>query len=222
MESLVSAMKEPYVYSLSILWGGFIVSFCIAMVFAYLCFNLPKRVQKVIKGVAFFIESIPDVVFIFSIQLFVIWVFQKTDLLVVKPLAGFDNVYMLPIFTIAILPSVMLFQMMILAFQNEETKTYVEYAKAKGLSRKDILFRHIFRNALVTVFSNMQYLFWFMLSNLLVAEYLFNMRGFFSFLYKHKFETEVLAIGLIAVFIPFYIVDIVGKWFITYLTGEGE
>nr|WP_255404885.1 ABC transporter permease subunit [Geobacillus sp. FJAT-46040] len=174
--------------------------------------------QKMVKGIAFFLESIPDVIFIFSTQLFVIWVFKKTDLLIVNPVAGFDNVYVLPIVMISILPSILLFQMTFLAFTEEKDKPYVEYALAKGLSKTAVLWRHMFRNALITVFSNVQYLFWFMLSNLLVAEYLFNMHGLFRFLYE-QLPPEVVAIGLAMLFLPFYIIDVAGKRVIAYLTG---
>ncbi|KDE50461.1 MULTISPECIES: ABC transporter permease subunit [Geobacillus] len=216
---LLSTMMEPYAYSLIILWGALAVSFLIAVTGAYICFLLPRPLQKMVKGIAFFLESIPDVIFIFSTQLFVIWVFKKTDLLIVNPVAGFDNVYVLPIVMISILPSILLFQMTFLAFTEEKDKPYVEYALAKGLSKTAVLWRHMFRNALITVFSNVQYLFWFMLSNLLVAEYLFNMHGFFRFLYEQLHTPEVVAIGLAMLFLPFYIIDVAGKRVIAYLTG---
>lgn len=39
-----------------------------------------------------------------------------------------------------------------------------------------------------------------MLSNLLVTEYLFNMHGFFRFLYEQRHAPEVVAIGLAMLF----------------------
>jgi peptide/nickel transport system permease protein len=218
--TFVGAVLDPYRYSMSLLFGILVVSLLCGLLSTYIAVLLPEKMQKLIKRIMFFIESIPDVIVIFSIQLFVIWVYQKTDILVVDPIAGSDVVYILPIITTSILPSIILFQITYHAIKEEEGKLYIEFAKAKGVNKHHILIVHIFRNVCITVFSHSQYLFWFIMSNLLVTEYLFNINGIYSFMYKYLSSSEILASCLIMIFFPFYLFDALGNLLIYYLTGE--
>jgi peptide/nickel transport system permease protein len=216
---VLTALKEPFTYSFVILSGAGFISVVSSIFLAFMCMILPAAIKKMIKGMAFFIESIPDVVIIFSIQLSIIWFYKKTSLLVVNPIGGFENVYLLPILTVAILPTIMLFRMNLLSFEEEERKPYCDYALSKGISRKMVLIRHVFRNVAITVLFNSQYFFWFMLSNLLVTEYLFNMSGFFSFLFKQKSNPEVLGIGLTLLFLSFFLIDLWSRILIKKMNG---
>ncbi len=221
-DPFLSAIKEPYIYSFIVLFFAFLLSLLLAGFFATFTVLAPSPIQKGIKAVAFVIASIPDVIVVFSIQLSFIWVFEMTDVLIVDPIAGFDNVYVLPIVTMAILPSIFLFQMMVLALQEEETKLYVEFVRAKGFSKSYILFKHILPNILITVLSTIQYVLWFMLSNLLITEYLFNMNGFFRFLYMQFGYPNIFFLCIAILFIPLYFLDVLAKWFVVYMTGEGK
>ncbi|MGM9988193.1 MAG: ABC transporter permease subunit [Bacillaceae bacterium] len=211
---------EPYVYSCTILAGGLVAAFVLATLLSFVHYMLPSKLQTVLKELLLFVGSIPDVMFIFGMQLFVIWIFKKTELLVVEPFGLFSNVYALPIFTLAIAPAILLFRGMILAFDEEKGKEYVEYAKAKGLSKTWILFRHIFRNALVTIFSNFQLIIWFAISNLLIIEHLFYIKGYFSYLLSVIREPDIFYVSLSLLFIPFYLLDVAMKGITLFFTGK--
>jgi peptide/nickel transport system permease protein len=198
---ILTALKDPLTYSFVVLIGAGLISLIASVLLVFLCMILPSYIIKIIKGLAFFIESIPDVVIIFSIQLSFIWLYKKTNILVVNPIGGSENVYLLPILTVAILPTLMLFRINLLSFEEEERKPYCEYALSKGISRVVVLIRHVFRNVAIIILFNTQYFLWFMLSNLLVTEYLFNMKGFFSFLFDQKSSPEVLGVGLTIIFV---------------------
>ncbi|AFU15459.1 binding-protein-dependent transport systems inner membrane component [Bacillus thuringiensis MC28] len=173
-QSFVEILQGPYLYTIIILLGGLLISLVITTVLAYIIFLLPKRTRLIVNGLTFIMNSIPDVIMIFSIQLFIIFIFKETGVMIFNPISGFENIYAIPILTMAILPASMLYQLIIIAITNEEKKLYVEYAIAKGLSRHWIISRHIFRNVIVSLFGNLQYIFWFMFSSLLIMEYLFN------------------------------------------------
>lgn len=210
---LINVMTNPYVYSLIILATSFIVSLVVAVTLSFGSILLPVKLRKMVQECLYFLQSIPDVMVIFATQLIFIEIYHKTGVMILDPIAGFDNVYILPILVVSILPGVMLSQMTLLAIEEESQKTYVEYAISKGLTKKWILFKHMFRNVLVTVLSNIQYLFWFLISNLLVLEYLFNMNGYFKLLYcliDHH-NPEAFFVCLVFLFIPFYLFDVVSK-----------
>ncbi|WP_218780450.1 ABC transporter permease subunit [Bacillus sp. EAC] len=219
---LTNLIQEPYVYSLIILAASFLTSLMVALILSFGLFLLPIRIRKIVQECLYFLQSIPDVMFIFATQLIFIWIYHKTGVIILDPIAGFDKVYILPILVVSILPGMMLSQMTLLAIEEERQKTYVEYAITKGLTMKWILFKQIFRNVLVTVFSNIQYLFWFLISNLLVLEYLFNMNGYFKLLYQLKDTPEAFFVCLVFLFIPFYLFDVVSKLLIFKLTGEEQ
>ncbi|MGG0177603.1 ABC transporter permease subunit [Gottfriedia acidiceleris] len=221
---LMNLMKEPYTYSLIILAVSFLCSLLLALFCSFGLFLLPVKIRNIVQEWFYFLQSIPDVMFIFAAQLIFIWIYKKTGVMILDPIAGFDKVYVLPILVVSILPGILLSQMTLLAIEDERQKTYVEFAKAKGLTMKWILFKHIFRNVLVTVFSNIQYIFWFLISNLLVLEYLFNMSGYFKLLYFliKNHNPEAFFVCLVFLFIPFYLFDVLSKFVILKLTGEEQ
>ena len=217
---LWSYLVEPFTYSFIILSSSFICTFTLGILFSYVTYLLSPKMQRVVKEGLFFLQSIPDVMFIFAVQLLIIWLYKKTNILIVDPVAGLEKVYVLPILVVSILPGIMLFQMTYLAIEEERKKTYVEFAKAKGLSSGWILFKHILRNVVVTIFSHSNYLFWLLVSNLLVVEYLFNMHGFFHLLYTVIKTPDIFYICLVTLFLPFFLIEIIFNVVAITLTGK--
>ncbi|MGG2028836.1 ABC transporter permease subunit [Gottfriedia sp. S16(2024)] len=215
-------LKEPFVYSFIILSASFICTFTLGILCSYVTYLLSLKMQKVVKECLFLLQSIPDVMFIFAVQLFIIWLYKKTNILIVDPVAGLEKVYVLPILVVSILPGIMLFQMTFLAIEEERKKTYVEFAKAKGLSSGWILFKHILRNVVVTLFSHSHYLFWLLVSNLLVVEYLFNIHGFFHLLYSVLNTPDAFFVCLVALFLPFFFIEVVFNLLAIKVTGKEQ
>ena len=218
--NLIEIIKGPLWYSLIILVGGLCLTFLAALFLEFIHYFLPPLLKKMVRGIAFVIQSIPDVIMIFSLQLLTIWIYKQTGVLVIDPIAGFDKVYLMPILTLSILPVVMLFQMIDLSVSEEEDKLYVNYAYSKGFSKKYIFFVHILRNTVLTLFSNLQLLFWLMISNLLLLEILFNVNGFMKLVRQIVFEPDIFAVTLTCLFIPFYLVDVLGKFIVKKMNGE--
>ncbi|MGG2027323.1 ABC transporter permease subunit [Gottfriedia sp. S16(2024)] len=215
-------LKQPYVYSFIILSTSFICIFTLGILFSYGTYLLSPQMRKVVKECLFLLQSIPDVMFIFAVQLFIIWLYKKTNILIVDPVAGFENIYVLPILVVSVLPGIMLFQMTFLAIEEESKKTYVEFAKAKGLSNGWILLRHILRNVVVTLFSNSHFLFWILISNLLVVELLFNIHGYFKLLYTVSNTPDVFFVCLIVLFLPFFFIEAVFNLVAIKVTGKEQ
>ncbi|MFL8937412.1 ABC transporter permease subunit [Rossellomorea oryzaecorticis] len=220
-QNLLEALAEPYMYSAKVLLSVLIVSIIAGLGLSVMTALLPKKIQSAIKEAAFFFESIPDVIALFSIQLIIIWIFKKSAILLVNPVGYMENIYLLPIAATSIIPSVILFQMTFFAIREEQNKPYVEFAASKGLTRLKVLTSHIFRNVCVVVFSNIQMILWMTLSNLLITEYVFNMKGIFSFMFRHLGSPEVLASCLLLIFIPFYFIEYAGRFISARMAGQG-
>lgn len=222
VSKFLDLFQERYYYSLVILAGALFTTFLAALLLELLNYFSPRWLKHIYREVAFIIQSIPDVLLIFSIQLGIIWFYQRTEVLLFDPFTGFEKIYTLPILTLSILPVVMLFQMIDLSVSEEEDKLYVTFAYAKGFSKREVFFKHILRNTVLTMFANLQYLFWFMISNLLIMEILFNMDGLMRFIRFLLGDPFLLVISLILLFLPFYFIDTIGKSFVKRIAGGGQ
>lgn len=215
-----SVFLEPYVYSFTILFSAFLLSIFVALFIAYLVNIGPKSFRKIMNSFLFFLQSIPDVVLICAFQIFFLWIFNKTGVKIVDPISGFESkAYALPIILVSIIPTIQLFQMLFLAIQEEKIRDYVEYAKAKGLSNSWIIIRHIFSNVAITLLSNSKLIFWMMISNLLIVEKFFNMKGYFSFLFNNSSSPEIFFMALVLLFIPFFLLEILFKHIVNKMKG---
>lgn len=215
-----SVFLEPYVYSFTILFSAFLLSIFVALFIAYIVNLGPKSFRKIMNSILFFLQSIPDVVMICAFQIFFFWIFNKTGVKIVDPISGFESkAYALPIILVSIIPTIQLFQMLFLAIQEEKIRDYVEYAKAKGLSNSWIIIRHIFRNVTITLLSNSKLIFWMMISNLLIVEKFFNMKGYFSFLFNNSRSPEIFFMALVLLFIPFFLLEIIFKQIVNRMKG---
>lgn len=216
-----SVFLEPYIYSFTILFSAFLLSIIVALFISYIVNIGPKSFRKIMNSLLFFLQSIPDVVMICGLQIFFLWIFNKTGVKIVDPVNGLESkAYVLPIILVSIIPTVQLFQMLFLAIQEEKIKDYVEYAKAKGLSNSWIIIRHILRNVTITLLSNSKLIFWMMISNLLIVEKFFNMKGYFSFLFNNTSSPEIFFMALVLLFIPFFLLDIIFKQIVNKMKGE--
>lgn len=92
-----------------------------------------------------FIQAVPSAVYYLFIQLY------GTDLFGLSLLfrEGDWRTWILPVFSLS-LPNMIYYAMWIRRYTvDESTKDYVQLAKIKGLSENKILYRHVFRNAIV-------------------------------------------------------------------------
>jgi oligopeptide transport system permease protein len=97
------------------------------------------------NGYIMFVRAVPSLIYLFFIQ---IWVSKWFNL----PLVYYDNKplsWILPIVSLA-LSSVAWYALWLRRFMvDEENQDYVKFATVKGLSKKAVLKKHVFRNAII-------------------------------------------------------------------------
>ncbi|EIT84324.1 Oligopeptide transport system permease protein OppB-like protein [Fictibacillus macauensis ZFHKF-1] len=195
---------DHYTYMLILLGSALACSLLLAMILVIVTLLLPQFLKNAVNAVVSMLSAIPDVFFIFALQLIIIWIYRSTGILFIDPLATtFEPVYLFPIIALCIYPTLFLFQLTLQSFEDELTKPYVEFAKGKGLSYFSIFLHHIFRNTLLSLFQSFKQLFWFMLGNLLLIEYMFNIQGFMYF-FRTYYSPELFAICLLFLFLTFF------------------
>lgn len=210
---------EFYFYSLTIFIAAFLVALLVGLILTYLTVLQSNRtIDRISKFLSFF-ESIPDLFFIFCLNSIVIYIFQKTGILFVNIAGAFDKVYLLPIVTLAVIPSILLFRIFLLAVTQESLELYVDLAKTKGLAKSRIILVHIYRNALITLASHLKSIFFFMFSSLVMVEYLFNIYGITYYVMDHL-KLDIFAVTILLFYVPIFLVMAVIQIAAERLTGR--
>ncbi|ENQ3079108.1 ABC transporter permease subunit [Bacillus cereus] len=216
-----SIIWDPYMYSGTILLASTVLTVVMAtgLSFGYVLSSL--KVKKAIERCLVLIESIPDLLLIFMLQLFFVWLYKQTGVNFVNIYAfGSKQAYFLPIVTMSLVPALHFFRIMVLFLVEEQHKPYVEFARAKGLGRKYILFVHLFRNVIYHLFNHLQSTFLVMVSSLLLVEAAFNINGYMSFILKPlALQPVTFAWWIFLLFIPFYTIFTLAQFQIKRTTG---
>jgi peptide/nickel transport system permease protein len=214
---------SPYLYSLTILFGALFIAFCIAQLLTWCTLIMSMFIRRIVKNILTFLESLPDLLVFALVQMAIVLIFKKTGLLVsnVASLGSEDRIYIVPIVCLMILPFVYFYKMMILLSEEELGKSYVEMSLAKGMRRIYVLIVHVTRNTSEGIFHFSKSVLWFMISNLLLVEVIFNIHGITHYMYS-DFRPEMLAACLILLVIPFFLLYAVFEWTIVRFSKRGE
>ncbi|MFC6040800.1 hypothetical protein ACFPYN_15335 [Paenisporosarcina macmurdoensis] len=203
--SFLDYLKGPYVYSMMILVTSLLLSLIISFVLSFITLLSKGFIKKILLQLAKILESFPDFSFIFLIQIVVVQVYLKTDILILQFYSLGDNlVYIAPILCLSILPTLLLFKLFILLFEEEWGKSYVELARSKGLSNFEVLLNHCTSNVLKSLFYQSKSIVWLSLSSLLIIEYLFGINGILYYLMA-DFSPRGTTFILLSIFTPFFL-----------------
>jgi peptide/nickel transport system permease protein len=218
--SLFPELWDIYFYSITLLFSAFFIALVLALLFAIMINLLPERVTAKIRIFSFVFESIPDVLIAIGMQFFIIWFFKKTNILLFQIVSFYDQkTYFVPILCLTVLPTLLILRILLLNMEEELGKHYVDTAKSKGMNRFRILWRHVLPNTLLSVFHQSRNILWFMLSNLLMVEYLFNIHGVTTFI-KDNGEPAIFTISMILLFFPMFLFFTIGRILTFKWVGE--
>jgi peptide/nickel transport system permease protein len=209
-----------FIYSSTVLFSAFTIAVVLALFVALIIFLLPESWIRKIRVSLFMLDSFPDVLVAIAVQFFVIWFFQKTNFLLFQVVSiNGAKTYTLPIVCLVILPFMMCLRIVLLVIAEEYSKQYVETARSIGLKKFRILWRHVLPNALVSVFHHTKTILWFMLSNLFIIEYIFNIKGIMYFMMMTK-KPEIFTICMLLMFVPMFLFFTAGRLITSKWEGE--
>ncbi|MBY6038311.1 ABC transporter permease subunit [Fictibacillus nanhaiensis] len=209
-----------YSYSLTLLFAAFFIALVLGVIFALFIFLMPQRVSNKIRLFSFVFESIPDLLIVILMQFFIIWFFKKTNILLFQFVSFYDQkTYFVPILCLTVLPTLLILRILLLNMEDELGKLYVDTAKSKGMNRFQILWRHVLPNTLLSVFHQSRNILWFMLSNLLMVEYLFHIHGITTYI-KDNGEPAIFTISMLLLFVPMFLFFTLGRIATFKWTGE--
>ncbi|WP_390217086.1 ABC transporter permease subunit [Halobacillus seohaensis] len=196
---------DPYFYSMTIFFGSMVGAVLIAFLLALVTFFLPRFLKQIVMRLVNILESVPDLLLAFCIQLFIVWFYKQSEILLMDFVTvGGERIYALPMLALAVLPTVTLYKIILVQVDEEMTKSYVDMAKSKGMVRSFILNIHVWRNIVKSTFYHSKLIIWGALSSLLMIEYIFNINGITN-AFIEGYTPIVTVLILTMLFTPFYI-----------------
>lgn len=218
--SIFTSFWDYYTYSLIIFLSALVISILIGIVLTYLTILLPEKGRKIITKIASLLESLPDLFIIMVIQFVVIFYYKQTNVLLF-PVAGTGNnkAYFLPIFALALIPTFMVFRIILHLVNDELEKQYIDLARSKGFSITAIFFRHVIRNILPSIFTHSKSIVLFLLSSMVIFELIFNIYGIITYILTYP-QPNVIAFSLIMFYLPIFIIYAVLTAIIEKNTGQ--
>ena len=209
-----------YFYSLTIFLSALFLSLAIGIVLAYLTTLLQEKRFRLVSKTISLLESLPDLFIIIVMQFGVLYYFNQTGTLLF-PVAstGQNKSYLLPILALALIPTLMVYKVILFLVRDELGKLYVNLAKSKGFSKTYIFFRHIMRNIAPSIFSHSKSVVLLLLSSMVIFERIFNINGIFTYIITYP-EPNVIAFTLILFYLPIFLLYALVTLMINKTTGQ--
>lgn len=177
---------SPILTSISLTFPAFLITLCIATVFALvMTFNRGKPLDKTLMIVCLAALSVSSLVYILYLQ------YGMGYKLGWFPISGWETGLLdrarylampIMIFVALSLGSNILFFRT--AFIDEMFQDYVRTARAKGLDAKTIMFKHVFRNALIPIITLVVLQIPFLILGTLLIEAFFGIPGVGGLIYE--------------------------------------
>jgi peptide/nickel transport system permease protein len=181
------------------------VALAVASAITYVTLLFFRRQIERVKMILAFFESLPDLFLIATFQVAVIAIFKKTGWLLFDVASvGEERSLLLPVVCLSVPISLLFAKLMLQQYENELFKPYVEYAFSKGFSFFYVLNKHVLRNVALGLIYYSKTMIWLMLSNLIMIEYVFGVRGITAFLIEYH-APDVFAVGLLLLYIPVFL-----------------
>ncbi|KIL37041.1 hypothetical protein SD71_05140 [Cohnella kolymensis] len=140
------AVKDMFGRSFSYLIPGLLLAVCSALLLSLLA-SLSRQAGRFMDGIHTMLLGLPDFVLVTGLTITAIFTYKSIGVRLFNVAAFGDTVpFYLPLFTISLIPGVLIYGTLRLAIQRELEQDYVVTAKAKGLSGREVLLNHVLRN----------------------------------------------------------------------------
>ncbi|QOY37403.1 ABC transporter permease subunit [Anaerobacillus isosaccharinicus] len=178
--------------SLKVVFAAFFISLFFGVYKGIVDFQHSNRKTNFLgNGTTFLFQAIPDFFLIILMILFII------NYLPFIPIFSQGQWYsfIIPAIIVAIYPSMYIARITSAAMTNEDGMQYIQVAKAKGLTDKMVIYKHVLRNCYGLILSHCSSVMLLILSNLLMVEFLMGYRGAAFRLFQALDYSNVMSVG---------------------------
>jgi peptide/nickel transport system permease protein len=202
-----------YFYTMTILSVSLLIVILIGMFVATTIMLMPLSFRKRLSGFIDFTTTAPDLLIVFLLQYLVIFLYKTFHIKLFQLYGGnYTEPYFMPIVIVSFVPTIFLVQFLLKEFANEEQQDYVLFAIAKGTPLKTIYTKHIIRNIIPLLLIHLRTVIWFLLSSIIVVEYLFNIHGYVDVL-RSMYGTRAISFvfGFFLFAVPVIIANLIAR-----------
>ncbi|WP_449538759.1 ABC transporter permease subunit [Ferdinandcohnia sp. Marseille-Q9671] len=160
--------------SFKIIVIGFILSVVFGILKGILDYRLTNTKKSFLgSGATWFFSGVPDFFIIICLSYFLLM--YVPDFSIMGTEAWWK--FIAPSILISIAPMLYVARITSVSLLTQDKEPYIQVAFAKGFTKNKVLINHMMRTCFITVSSHLQSIMVFILSNLLVVEYLLGYRG---------------------------------------------
>ncbi|WP_054955620.1 ABC transporter permease subunit [Paenibacillus dakarensis] len=153
--------------SLAVICGALVIGFVFGVLKGILDYRLSKtRLNILGNWTTWMFQSVPDFFFLLLVQWFIVKHVTAIRFFADEGWQGF----ILPTLLVSLYPIVYIASITSASLADQEGKLYLLFAKAKGLSNRMILIKHMLRRSMGTVIIQLPTLLVYILANLLMVE----------------------------------------------------
>ncbi|MDF2535865.1 MAG: putative rane protein [Bacillales bacterium] len=194
-------------------------------------YMISKRwIKRMIDVIAIFIESIPDLMWIYLFILTCIMIFRTTGNMPIRVITYSEEAWVGPIICMSVVPLFQSFRIITLLSKQELGQLYVEFAYSRGFSKSYIIIKHVLRNTLKSLLNHFTMIYTFILTSLFVVEKIFNSHGLMIFFFEQRKNnflisaegTEYLFLWLLELSIPFFVIRTILEFIVKKVIGGAE
>ena len=209
---LTEVVANSFRYSITLIIIALLIIIVLTSIFTIIYVTSSVKVKRVISRIINIFKSIPDLLLIASLQIFSIFVYQKTNVLLFSIVSFGDEIpYFIPSVALSFVPTLFLLSVIITLTEEEFNKQYVEVVRAKGFSNNYIFQKHIIRNLLPSLSGYIKNFYALVISNLFIVELFFGIKGLMSLLKMNFNMPIVYLIVFLIISIPYVIISIILK-----------
>ncbi|MFS0821447.1 ABC transporter permease subunit [Bacillus sp. 1P02SD] len=173
-DAIEEVAVEHFSRSLKIVITSFFLALTFGIWKGIFDFRKRKPYQKLVgEGLTSFLSALPD--------FFVILCLQWIILFYVPFISWFGHEewysFLLPSVLVALYPLLYVAKVTTSALNEESDQVFVAVARSKGLIEKIVTYKHILRNSMVQIISHLPSIMVYVLSNLLIVEWLTEYKG---------------------------------------------
>lgn len=184
-----SQVLDGYFHSYTILGISLVIIIVVGSLIAFTIMLSSFILRRKLRTFLDFFEGLPDLMFIFAINMLNIFLYQEYNMKIFKMYGlGSNQPIAFPVIVISFLPAILFGVFLLKAMEDEEEELYIQVGLAKGLTRGYLYFVHMLRNVLPVFTLKFRSILYMLLSNLVLVEFMyFYEQAFTSIILRHVF-----------------------------------
>ncbi|NQX60634.1 ABC transporter permease subunit [Paenibacillus qinlingensis] len=204
-----SIVTETIIRTCTYFIPGLITGVLLSVLLSLLA-SIRSAIGRLLDSVHAVLSGLPDFLLIILIQLMSIYLTRLTGRNVILVAHYGNNIpFTIPFLAISLIPGVLIYGTLRLAIEREMTQDYITTALAKGLSQREVIFRHVIRNIMEDLLMVLPKATTLALASMAVAEAMCDILGLGGYIVSSRVQnisaTPIFCIVLVILAILFHI-----------------